>query len=152
VDIFRLDSRTGAPVDPPTTVVAPHAVSVGDKAVSRPRPLTAAQARQLAEEFAPPVRPVAALELPIVRDELARALAALTAASPGTTSAALLVPPVAAPAVASAPQAPTARAELRPGRPFGGPFSFVFGGPGGVGPGRGRDRERDHDGAFGPRR
>jgi hypothetical protein len=146
IEVFRTDPVTGAPLEPPTIVGTHHTISVKDGGISRPRPVTAAQALQLAEDFTPPVRPVAALALGIVRDELARALEALAAAKPPAST---IVPPLqpvitqaVAPAAAQAPAPPPPRVEARPARHV--PSFFELFGAGTAG------RFRDRDG--GPRR
>jgi len=81
VDVFRLDPVTGAAVEPATPVSAGQVVTVKGGRVSRPQPLTALRAQELGDEFAIPVRAVSPLELESVRDELARALEAVSAAT-----------------------------------------------------------------------
>jgi len=80
VDVFRLDPVTGAAVEPATPVTAGQVVTVKGGRVLR-RPLAAVRAQELADEFTTPIRAVSPLELESVRDELARALEAVSAAT-----------------------------------------------------------------------
>lgn len=142
VDVFRLDPATGAAAGSPARVAAREAVTVRGEAVSRPRAITALRARELADEFTPPVRAVSPLELGAVRDDLARALETLSAVT-GSGAPPAPIQPVVTPAAppAAAPASTPPRPEFRPGR---GPGPFVFG-PGRFHPG-------DRDGGPGPRR
>jgi len=81
VDVFRLDPVTGAAVEPATPVTAGEVVTVKGGRVSRPQPLAAVRAQELAGQFTMPVRAMSPLALGSIRDELARALQTVSVAT-----------------------------------------------------------------------